>query len=452
MAYYGIRENRDIDFVISSGWRKRYFDTDQSIQLSSNVEIVKAHWMPIAEIDDDSLLRKSEYWIEDNGLKIIRLELLMLKKESLGRPKDIEDIEVIHQFIENSGYAFNTDLYSNLKRRYVAMTPGLKEKIKSRLRPFVRRWHRWREKRQWVQCVDNDLLIMQHTDKLLSYQYKNGEFNRYDIVVRYMAAEECLQKNGCGFDLYKKMQEQRGFVVVEEAVERYTKLIKSIEKYGFDPNSQLPVDSRQNLVDGAHRLALALYFKQPLLPLKPRKAPFETDYSLTWFEQHGFDPGELDLIQSKKEEIFREWGLYFQIILWPPAHQVFDEIENDIRKKYKVLKSYTKDIGKDPEKTVFDIYASDDIAAWKIRKKLTGFKNHPTLIRVIEIEIPSPRFRRKALNNHDICIDVEEIKSEYRQKYKSRIDDYFYDIIMHIGDNFHHTREIAKVLNELPYV
>ena len=326
------------------------------------------------------------------------------------------------------------------------------EKLKAPLRPLVRRWHRWRNRRQWTFCATSDMLIMQHTEKLLSYQFKNGKFNRYDIVVRYLAAEDHLGKNNYGFKLYRKMQEKRGYVVVEEAVERYKKLIDDIDKNGFDPHSQLPVGKNQELIDGAHRLALALYFKEPLLPLKLRKVPFETDYSLQWFKEHGFDQNELGMIENKKEKIFQEWGLFFQIILWPPAHQIFDEIENDIRKKFKVLKSYTKDISKDPKRIVFDIYASDDIAAWKIEKKLAGFRNYPQMIRVIEIDIPSPRFRKKEINNHDICIEVEKIKSEFRQKYKSKIENYFYDIIMHIGDNFHHTREIAKVLNELPNV
>jgi hypothetical protein len=36
---------------------------------------------------------------------------------------------------------------------------------------------------------------------------------------------------------------------------------------------------------------------------------------------------------------------------------------------------------------------------------------------------------------------VEELKEEIRTKYKSKVDNYFHDIIIHIGDNYSHSKQ-----------
>ena len=69
----------------------------------------------------------------------------------------------------------------------------------------------------------------------------------------------------------------------------------------------------------------------------------------------------------------------------------------------------------------------------------------PKDIRIIKIEILEPNFRHKD-NNHLISKVVEELKEEIRTKYKSKVDNYFYDIIIHIGDNYSHTQQSEKLL------
>jgi hypothetical protein len=285
---------------------------------------------------------------------------------------------------------------------------------------------------------------MQNTDKFLAYQFKNKKFNRYDTIIRYLAVENYFDKNDFGFELYRKMQTKRGFV--KGAEEKFKKLIASVNENGFDECSALPVGKNQELADGSHRLALALYFDKKLIPLKVNRFSYDTYYGIDWFKHNDFTQDEIQILEDRKRKIFYEKGIYFQIVLWSPIGKYFDEIEKSIKKDYNILESYTLDIKEDFKKFAFDVYASDDIDDWKIEKKLSGFKEHGTTIRVIEIEILNPRFRRKEANNHDISQEVEAIKKKYRTLYKNKVDNYFYDIIMHIGDNYHHTREIAKVL------
>ncbi|ELV04618.1 Fe-S oxidoreductase, partial [Brachyspira hampsonii 30599] len=54
------------------------------------------------------------------------------------------------------------------------------------------------------------------------------------------------------------------------------------------------------------------------------------------------------------------------------------------------------------------------------------------------------KYRKKDINNHDISTKVERIKKLVRDEFKDKIDGYFHDVIIHIGDNFEHNRIINK--------
>ena len=448
LAYFEIRENKDIDIVIKKNIRLDKFNNLNTFSISKHIEVVRCGWLPNKKVSDDKLIDNSQFHIVDkkSGFKFVKPECVLAKKEAIRRDKDLPDINLLRDFFNKNN--FDIKLYNISKNKFSFL-----QKIKNRLRPYYKKFQ---EKRLWNFCVGKDIITIQKLDKLLSYQYKKNKFNRYDIIVRYLAIEEFYGKNNIGFNLYKKMQEKRGYLKRidhkdnKDSLEKFKELIKNIKTKGFDINSLVPVDRNQQLYDGSHRLACALYFNQNLIPLKIGKFEFNTDYSLDWFRKKGFSENEIQLIEAKKREIFYKKGIYFQVILWPPVQKYFNEIENDIKEKYEVLDSYEMNFYNENifKEFVFGVYESDDIEKWKIEKKLTGFKEYDLKVKIIEIEIPNPKFRRKGLNNHDISTKVEQIKKEYRNKYKEKVDNYFYDIIMHIGDNFEHTREIDKVIKK----
>ena len=101
----------------------------------------------------------------------------------------------------------------------------------------------------------------------------------------------------------------------------------------------------------------------------------------------------------------------------------------------------------DFNKYIKALYKIDDIKDWKVDLKIQGMSIYPKDIRVINIEIPQPDFRYKN-NNQLISTVVEELKKEIRAKYKSKVDNYFHDIIIHIGDNYSYTKQSEKLLNK----
>ena len=70
---------------------------------------------------------------------------------------------------------------------------------------------------------------------------------------------------------------------------------------------------------------------------------------------------------------------------------------------------------------------------------------YPKDLRVIKIEIPEPKFRKKE-NGQLISEEVETLKKQIRESYKEKIDNYFHDIIIHIGDSYSHTKQSKNLL------
>lgn len=95
------------------------------------------------------------------------------------------------------------------------------------------------------------------------------------------------------------------------------------------------------------------------------------------------------------------------------------------------------------------IYSIDDIENWKVEKKLEYMMAEKTSVyqlRMVVLDIPKPNFRLKDSTKRTLSQKCEHIKKLIRDAYSKRIDNYFYDIIIHIGDNFRQNKYIYRLL------
>lgn len=285
---------------------------------------------------------------------------------------------------------------------------------------------------------------------LLSKQYRKDSFNRMDIIVRYLFIENFFGKNNYGFNLYRKMQKKRANL--NDTSKNFEELIKSFKSSGYRNDSPIVLDQNLQLIDGSHRLACALYFSTNSVPIKIHLSSKPIFYGLNWFRANGFSQREIKLINLKKEELFRHLRLFFVVVLWPLIKDYFEEITRDISFEFKIISisDYAFDNNFEFSAVVKGLYACDDVADWKVQKKIqfTNANTNGKKIRMICIEIDNPKFRTKKILGKPISTVVEKIKKKYRGKYKKKVENYYYDIILHIGDNYEHSMHMLNIVDK----
>jgi hypothetical protein len=116
----GIRDNDDLDIIISSKLRS------QNINFPSGIEVFPINYSKFdlfgANGDDDIL---ENYCVDINGYKFLEPRFYFARKNLNKTPRDIQDWESIHKFFEmesNLGYPFNFEFY---KWGLPAMSPTI---------------------------------------------------------------------------------------------------------------------------------------------------------------------------------------------------------------------------------------------------------------------------------------------------------------------------------------
>lgn len=459
LAAAGVRTNKDIDITVSSSVLKQLniANTTKNYTNKPVAKLVdiKLNYCTNFGIADDELVNNSNYYhIHSSGFKYVRPELIFSHKLTTPRKRDREDVKLIGDwcltatnwewkyFLESPAITFPTPtkpLYSRL----LSLTKRIVKRVLS-IRNYA---PALKQDIPVIYLVNSRYLNGIIVQDLISKHYTNYEFDRYDTIVRYSAIECINGENDYGLQLYEKMQQTRGTRDNSSAI--FSALINKINQDGIDPRSNIEIDIDGKLVDGSHRLACALYYNQDIISTRIRKGKFVCpDYSINWFKNNGFSADELNIIEEKRVAVFRKAGLFFQLILWPPAKSLFDDILTDVRAQQKVISTSNLKFTPDNfDQFVKNIYEMDDIADWKVERKLWRMHQDELNVRVIEIEIPQPKYRIKNANKDAvISATVEGIKKELRNKYKGKVDNYIYDVLLHIGDNNHHNKLINKII------
>lgn len=118
------------------------------------------------------------------------------------------------------------------------------------------------------------------------------------LMVRYKTIESYINNNEKKWwNIYNNMQRKRVSqkpIIPREKAENekcFKELIDSIKNNGFKDNYPILINNQFRLVDGSHRLSIALYLKIPFVPVTMTKETIDIDpdYSIEWFKNNGFD-------------------------------------------------------------------------------------------------------------------------------------------------------------------
>ena len=98
LAVYDVRENNDIDIIVSPEQRYKVSKEHSSIKISENVECVSSNWLFNLDektTDYDIIYDKNNHF-KKNGFKFCNLELLKKRKQNSNKQKDTEDLILIN--------------------------------------------------------------------------------------------------------------------------------------------------------------------------------------------------------------------------------------------------------------------------------------------------------------------------------------------------------------------
>lgn len=143
---------------------------------------------------------------------------------------------------------------------------------------------------------------------IFSFQQSNGIFDKYGIIIRLLAIENYYKKNNYGWDLYRKLrvkQLEGKNISIQDAELNFIKLIQSYEKNGHNADSEIFVDKNFRIVNGSHRMALALYFNVENIPCRivHRKGNHLTKENLL---SYGFSTYEVDIVYKRYIKLLKE--------------------------------------------------------------------------------------------------------------------------------------------------
>lgn len=278
----------------------------------------------------------------------------------------------------------------------------------------------------------------------------NGDFNRYDIIVRFLAIEEYYQKNDIGYYLYNKMQKKRIKNKEIPYLEIFKQTIESFEKNGYDVEYPIELSKDLKLQDGSHRISLIVYHNIPKVSFKIDTIfNSNIDYGIDWFKKNDFSAREIKIIKDKYDELKIKYYENFTGIIWGPAFEYYTKILEDIKSLEPTLEIFEEQVMKFENEYEYrsflnGIYHIDDIEKWKIDKKFHYTKTKLNIC-IFKFRLLHPDYRKKLKTGKPISKKIELIKKEIRNKYKDKIKNYFYDIILHISDN----EEQSHYMNEL---
>lgn len=273
----------------------------------------------------------------------------------------------------------------------------------------------------------------------------------FDTVVRYLAIENYYKKNNFGFDLYNKMQLKR---VNQNWELRFRDLIQSFEK-GYNKKHPILLRNNYNISDGSHRLALALYHNIQYVYVEiDKQKKGKRSFSLDWFYEKNFTIDEIKIIKNKYQTLLNKIQYDFIAILWPPAEIFFGDIMKDISSLEGIsIRKYSDYKLIDNYNLIRAIYKTDDISSENIEKKIKYMTNSSIgtnqLIRILYLDIEDPQHKIKTKTKQPQSLATMKIKKIIRSRYMDKINNYFYNVIIHISDNFYQS-EVSSYLINMP--
>tara|TARA_A100001037_G_scaffold244817_1_gene225972 strand:+ start:112692 stop:113225 length:534 start_codon:yes stop_codon:yes gene_type:complete len=148
-----------------------------------------------------------------------------------------------------------------------------------------------------------------------SHLNKGTDFNRWDLIPRYLAIEEHFGENDYGWEMFRKLRLHQSSEFADGSAQTlydqsartdFEVLIDSMQKHGYKRRFALIVNQDNlKITKGWSRFACCLYFEIDTIPCKYDTIDPTEGYDLNWMQNDvGYETKEINQIVACRDRIF----------------------------------------------------------------------------------------------------------------------------------------------------
>lgn len=279
------------------------------------------------------------------------------------------------------------------------------------------------------------------------------KFNRFDFIVRLLAIQDYHNGVNDGILMYENMQKERNNeknflnIKYDKAWIKFKTLIDGFENGVYNYAYPIQFNRYGRLINGAHRMAIAIYQKMQYISYNYSNIEFEyndtCNYGIEWFEKYNFNLERiLDRYQTLKREVCEEiYG-----IVWGPAISYADStiifVLQKIFQLYDIeMKKREFQSEKEYVRFIKMIYRNDSMRKERLEKKIRDIVEVSKKKEIVMIKILVPFKERKVyeeymINKNKELEIIKEAKRKVREALSKMIDNYRFDNVFHCGTSY----------------
>lgn len=146
---------------------------------------------------------------------------------------------------------------------------------------------------------------------LVQAQWRGGVFGRYDLLLRSIVAKQLLRpkpptRATKEITWYEQMQQARAG---RDTLPAFRDLARAVRELGLDPDFPIGISPRGHLLDGAHRLGIALALNAPSLAIDIRAGKRLRPFERRWFIGAGLPDEALEAMDVELDRVMADTGV-----------------------------------------------------------------------------------------------------------------------------------------------
>ena len=269
---------------------------------------------------------------------------------------------------------------------------------------------------------------------ILAGQFYPRDFRRYDLLVRARVARAWLVDESdvvAAQNSYELMQQARG---AQANLPRFRALVESVATEGMNPDFPIGVSPWGPLLDGAHRLAVALVVGAPTVSVDVRPSQIGPDYSRAWLAAAGLPEADLRAADVLLDKYLATTGHdHIAVIAGPMT----DDIRRQLGPGADVVSIREATLG---EEAVVGVERALTTVAWHEHDKRATLPTphlHPGLHQVVRLRLSRPSWQRLPKTHTRISRLAATISEQLRSSGLSAV----------VGVTWTHNRNAVAVLD-----